>query len=111
MCERRDVRRLALSLPDATESVHFGAASFKTRKALFAVLREPELATLRLHPEDQANMVALHPDLVRPVSGGSRNDRAGREGWSYVRYGGFDEQGMAALLKLAWAAAAPHGLL
>jgi hypothetical protein len=105
-----DVRRMALDLPETCEIDHFDAPSFRVGKAAFAVLREPGQATLRFEPDDQHNLVAAHPGLIEPVSGGKRNDRAGREGWSLVSYEAFQPDQIAGLLKLAWSGVAPKRL-
>lgn len=111
MASLQDVRQIALALPEVEEVGHFGAPSFRVGKSAFAVLRETGRITLKLDPEDQHNLVAAHPSFVVPVSGGSRNDRAGREGWSYVDYEACDPILLASLLKLAWSGVAPRRLL
>ena len=111
MTSRDDVLRLAMSLPEAEEVSHFGAVSVRVGKSIFAVLREADRVTIRLDPEDQHNLVAGRPGLVSPVAGGKRNERAGREGWTYVRYEACDEAELGALLRMAWATVAPKRLL
>ncbi len=111
MASLDDVRRLALALPGTQEVEHFRAPSFKAGKKIFAVLREPGKVTLGLDPDDQANLVAARPGVVEPVGGGTRNDKAGRAGWTYVAFGDCDETELAMLLKLAWSGVAPKRLL
>ena len=78
---------------------------------IFAVLREPGVATLKLDPEDQHNLVAGYPGVVEPVSrDGVRNAKASAAGWTFVRYEACDEAQIAALLRMAWAQVAPRRL-
>jgi hypothetical protein len=100
-----DVRRIALALPGTQEVDHFRAPAFKAGKRMFAVLREPGKVTLGLAPDDQANLVAARPGAIAPVSGGARNDKAGRAGWTYVSLADCEEAELAMLLRLAWSAA------
>ncbi|MEO8115164.1 MAG: MmcQ/YjbR family DNA-binding protein, partial [Phenylobacterium sp.] len=103
MASLDDVRRIALSLPETTEAEHFGAAAFKVSRKVFAVLREPGRVTLKFDPEDQFNLMAGHPAAIERVPGtGVRTGRAGRDGWTMVAYGQFEEADLATFLKLAW---------
>ena len=56
-----DVRRLALSLPGASESDHFNAPSFRANKRIFAAPREADRVTIKLAPEDQHNLAEVVP--------------------------------------------------
>jgi hypothetical protein len=107
-----DIRRLALALPETSEADHFAAPSFRVNKKIFAILREEGRVTLKLDPLDQQNLVAGHPGVVEPVGGpGTRNARAGAQGWTFVSYGPCDEARIASLLKLAWSGVAPKRLV
>jgi hypothetical protein len=110
MASLEDVRRIALALPGTVEVVHFAAPSFKAGQKIFAVLREPGKLTLGLDPEDQANLAIARAGVIEPVSGGTRNDNAGRAGWTYVTFGDCGEAEIAMLLKLAWSQVAPKRL-
>ncbi|HEY5070446.1 MAG TPA: MmcQ/YjbR family DNA-binding protein [Caulobacteraceae bacterium] len=107
-----EVRLIALSLPETTQSDHFNAPSFRVNKKIFAVLREPGRMTIKLDLEDQHNLVQGHPGVIEPVSGkGVRVASAARAGWTSVRYGLCDEGQIAELLRLAWSSVAPKRLL
>jgi hypothetical protein len=64
-------RKLALSLPDATEVPHMERAAFRTPRKIFATLPpDGETANLLLVPELQAAVIEAIPDAFRPVHGG-----------------------------------------
>lgn len=75
-------RRLALSLPYAVESAHMGAADFRLRDRIFATLAYAArgLATLKLTPEQQADMLRELPSLTEPAPKGW-----GRMGMTLIR--------------------------
>ena len=58
MTTRDDVARIALSLPQTTAADHFAAPSYRVKGKAFAILREEGRVTLKLDPEDQANLGA-----------------------------------------------------
>ena len=112
MATQDDIRRIALTLPETSQSDHFGVPSFRVNKKIFAVLREPGRVTIRLDPEDQHNLVQGRPGVIEPVSGkGGRAATAARAGWTFVRYDLCDEGQVANLLRLAWSGVAPKRLL
>jgi hypothetical protein len=67
-----DFRRIALSLPDATEGSHFGNADFRVGGHIFATLslESQGYGVLVLTPEQQAGMVEDAPEVFSPVPGG-----------------------------------------
>lgn len=112
MTTRDDVRRIALSLPETTETDHFDAPSYRVKGKAFAILREAGRVTIKLDPEDQANLVLARPGVIEPVSGaGARVASAARQGWTFVRYELCDPAEIARLLRLAWEGVAPKRLL
>ena len=73
-----EIRRFALSFPEASEGDHFGRASFKTAGKMFCTVgAEPAVMDIKLDLEDQANLAAAHPGIVEPVEG-----YWGRKGWT-----------------------------
>jgi hypothetical protein len=97
-----NIQRIALSLKGVKAVTHFGAVSFKARK-IFAVLREEGRVTVGLHPDDQGNLLALHPDALEPVAG-----KSGGAGWTYAKLATIDEDLARRLLTLAHEGAAPR---
>src|SRR5215472_16738888 len=67
-----DFRRIALSMPDATEGAHFGNADFRVRGKIFATLslEKHGFGVLLLSPEQQTGMVDDEPEIFSPVPGG-----------------------------------------
>lgn len=106
MLTRDDVRRMALSLPEAYEEGHFEIPSFRVAKKIFCTvhLDEPRVV-LKLDPEDQHNLVDGH--AVRPVDGAW-----GRKGWTYAYFERLEDGArLENLLRLAWSTVAPKRLL
>ena len=88
-------RRLALSLPDAEESSHMGAADFRLHNRIFATLAYVARGqgTLKLTPEQQRDLLAELPGLAEPASGGW-----GRMGMTLLRLDAPDDVMRGALL-------------
>jgi hypothetical protein len=65
-------RRLALSLPEATENAHMGHPDFRVRGKIFATLGYPDQswAMVKLTPEQQDAFVESAPKVFAPVKGG-----------------------------------------
>ena len=107
MAAVEDIRRLALSLPEAVEQDHHGFPSFRVAGKIFATLRGgPPRLMVKLDPEDQHNLAEAHPESVAPVPGGW-----GRQGSTFVRYDLVEAEFAAMLLRLAWRNVAPKKLL
>ncbi len=100
-----DLRRIALSLPEAEEKSHFGKADFRVRNRIFATLPADDLAVVKLTPDEQEALVGAEPDKLRPVKGGW-----GRQGWTEVALHQCDEAMLTSLLTAAWRNAAPASL-
>lgn len=66
-----DFRRLALSLPAATEGAHMGHPDFRVGGKIFATLSypDPSWAMVKLTPEQQEAFVSADPDVFAPVKG------------------------------------------
>jgi hypothetical protein len=99
-----DVRRLALALPEAEEHDHHGRPSFRVRNRIFATLREPGRANLKLPLDELTALVAERPQVFRDVVWG-RDHRAG------VDLAAIDAGELAELIETAWAEVAPKTLV
>lgn len=111
-----DVRRIALSLPEAYEDVHRKRPAFRVRTkifamlgvtgnaALFTALGGDDVAVVKLDREDQLNLAAAHPDAIQPT------ETYGHHGWTYLRLAALDEATLALVLRLAWTHVGPKRL-
>lgn len=105
MLTRDDVRAAALALPEAYESSHFDVADFRVNKKIFCTLHaDTPRAVLKLHPEDQHNL--LDGETTRKVDGAW-----GGKGWTYLYFEKLESGRLPGLLRLAWATVAPKRLL
>ena len=103
-----DFRRLALSMPEAIESSHFGVADFRVANKIFATLAfEPEgYGVLLLTPDQQAGMVEDEPGIFSPVPGGW-----GKKGSTRVRLAKVAPDILEGALRTAWLRKAPKRLV
>ena len=99
-------RKLALSLPEASEAPHFERASFRVGKKIFCTIHAPEHARtmLKLDPEDQHNLA--DGDAIQAVPG-----YWGKGGATFVWYGKLAAERLPDLVRMAWANVAPKRLL
>jgi hypothetical protein len=66
-----DFRRMALGLPDATESAHMGHPDCRVRGEIFATIWPDEgWGMVKLTPDQQAAFVQAEPAVYMPVKGG-----------------------------------------
>jgi hypothetical protein len=100
----QDFRRIALSLPEASENAHMGHPDFRVRNKIFATLGFPdeEWAMVKLTPEQQTSFVDAAPHVFAPVKGGW-----GRRGATNVRIESADEAVVRQALVAAWRNVAP----
>jgi hypothetical protein len=101
-----DIRRLALSLPEAAEADHHGMPSFRVNGKIFATLHlaHPRMMA-KLDAEDQHNLSEGHPGVVEPVPGGW-----GRKGSTFIWYEKANLDLVELALTLAWTRVAPARL-
>ena len=66
-----DFRRVALSLPEASESAHVGHPDFRVGGKIFATLGYPndEFGVAMLSPEQQEEFVRKDPESFAPANG------------------------------------------
>jgi hypothetical protein len=103
-----DFRRLALSLPEATEVGHMGHPDFRVRGKIFATLGHPDesRAMVKLLHEQQDALTRARPQVFAPVPGGW-----GRRGATYVTLAAADEAAIHDALVMAWRNMAPKKLI
>jgi hypothetical protein len=101
-------RRIALRLPEAVESSHFGNADFRVGGKIFATLslQSEGYGVLLLTPEQQAGMVEDAPKIFSPVPGGW-----GRQGFTRVLLSKVAPDILEAALRTAWLRRAPKRLV
>ena len=101
-------RRLALSLPEATEQAHMQHPDFRVRGKIFATLGYPDDAhgMVKLRHEQQDALTQARPEVFSPVPGGW-----GKRGATYVALAAADEAIVYDALSMAWQNTAPKDLL
>src|SRR5262245_12134151 len=100
-------RRIALSLPEATEGSHGGHPDFRVRNKVFASLGTPDAdwGTVKLTPDQQEILLGAEPAMFKPAAG-----TWGRRGWTHVRLAAVDSATLKSSLSMAWRNAAPRSL-
>jgi hypothetical protein len=102
-----DFRRLALSMPEATEGAHMEHPDFRVRGKIFATLGYPDAtrAMVKLRHEQQDALCRARPQAFAPVPGGW-----GRRGATYVTLANADEAIVHDAILMAWHNTAPKAL-
>ena len=101
----REARRLALSLPEATEQDHHGFPSFRVRGKIFATLPDDEHLNVMLGAADVQLALAMARQCCEAVWWGKR--LAGVR----VTLPAADSKRVGALLRMAWEGKAPRRLV
>ena len=103
-----DFRRIALGLPEASESAHMGHPDFRVRNKVFATLGYPNeaWAMVKLTPEQQASFVLRGTGRVC-----TREGRLGLRGATNIRIEPADEATLRHAIVTAWRNVAPKRLL
>ena len=107
MATAQDFRRMALSLPEATEGAHGGHPDFRIANKVFASLGVPDEAwgMVKLLPEQQEVMLEAEPKMFAPAAGAW-----GRRGYTHVRLAAVDRATLLSALTMAWRNTAPKRL-
>jgi hypothetical protein len=101
-----DIRRLALSLPEAVEQPHFDRTSFRVRDKIFATLHpNGEWVMLKLPIEVKEAVIAADPQAHIALPGAWE-----RSGSTQLEIGRMDEGKLTDLVLLAWRGVAPKAL-
>jgi hypothetical protein len=104
-CE--DFRRLALSLPEASEQEHMGHPDFRVGGKIFATIGYPDeqWAMVKLTPMEQEKFVHDQPQVFVPVKGAW-----GRQGATSVYLRAARKPVVRDALQTAWRRTAPKRL-
>ena len=103
-----EYRRIALSLPGASEGAHGGHPDFRVGGKIFCTLayENDGFGVLMLSPEQQAGMVEDEPEIFSPVPGGW-----GSKGATRVRLQKVRPDTLEGVIRMAWRRRAPSSLL
>jgi hypothetical protein len=100
-----DVRRIALSLPEAEERETWGEATFRVRDRIFVMLGpDGRRAGVKASVDDQAALVEADPETFSVAS------YTGRFGWVTVDLATVNPDLMRKLVVTAWRRTAPRRL-
>ncbi len=100
-----DLIAIALGMPEARESAHFGKRDFRVGEKIFMSLPQAGRAVVKLTPDQQLMAVETDPGLCAPVPGGW-----GLKGWTSLYFDGADGERVRALIGTAWRNVAPKKL-
>ena len=97
--DSRQFRRLALGFEGAVEKAHMGHPDFRAANGkIFAALNaEGTGGALMLSPEQQADVIADHPEAFAPAAGAW-----GRSGSTVVKLAAVDTETLGEAMTLAW---------
>ena len=102
-----EFRRIALSMPQASESAHMDHPDFRVGGKIFATLGYPDKdhGMVILPPEEQERLVRTHPAVFAPAKGAW-----GRRGSTSVGLEAVDGATLQRLMEIAWRKRAPKRL-
>jgi hypothetical protein len=94
-----DFRQIALSLAGVEERQHMGHPDFRVGGKIFATLESPDdgWGMVRIEPEEQATLVANHPDVFVPAKGAW-----GAQGCTHVRLDRVPKAALRRAIEAAW---------
>jgi hypothetical protein len=72
MTHVRDVRKVALSFPEAAEEDHWARPSFRVRGRIFATVPDPEHLNVMIDPYDVDGVVKEDPAACEPLMWGKQ---------------------------------------
>jgi len=101
-------RKLALGLPEVSESEHMDHPDFRVGGKIFATLgyQDKEHAMVVLPPDEQARLVRAHAKVFAQAKGAW-----GKQGSTSLLLDAIDRATLQAVLKIAWRNKAPKSLL
>ena len=101
-------RKIALSMPEATESEHMAHPDFRVGGKIFATLGYPDEdhGMVILPADEQARLLRSHPKIFSPAKGAW-----GKRGSTIVRLDAIDKTTLQTALEIAWRRIAPRNAL
>src|SRR5436190_17653326 len=92
-------RRIALSMPQSSESAHMNHPDFRVGGKIFATLGYPDggHGMVVLPPDEQARIINSHPKIFTLAKGAW-----GKQGSTTVRLESIDATTLKAALQIAW---------
>ncbi len=100
-------RKLALSLPEATEEPHFEKISFRVKKKIFATYDvKNKSACVRISEIDQHVYSSIDRTIIHPV-----DNKWGKQGWTIIEMNKINKELFNEVLTAAYCEAAPKKLL
>ena len=107
MVTAAQMRKLALSMPEAEEKSHFDQPDFRVRNKIFAGLSpDGKRGTLKLRPELQSLALEGNPAAFSAAAGAW-----GRSGWTHVDLPAVQLAELRPLVLEAWRLVAPRRLV
>ncbi|MEO8772215.1 MAG: MmcQ/YjbR family DNA-binding protein [Ferruginibacter sp.] len=107
MVSIENFRKMALLLPEATESLHFDKPSFRIKNKIFATLHlSNKIAMLKLSLVQQSVFSDIDRTIIYPVPGGW-----GRQGATFVELAKVKKEILKEALVCAWRNTASKTLL
>jgi hypothetical protein len=107
MVNGAQMRKLALSMPEAEERSHFEQPDFRVRNKIFAGLSpDGKRGTLKLTPDVQSLVVQAKPRAFFPAAGAW-----GQKGWTHVELAHVELAELKELVVEAWRLTAPKKLV
>jgi hypothetical protein len=103
-----EFRRLALSMPEASEKSHMDHPDFRVGGKIFATLGYPDKdhGMVILPAEEQGRLVGAYPKVFTPAKGAW-----GKRGSTSVRLEDVDQATLRRAMEIAWRKRAPKSLL
>ena len=101
----REVRRLALALPEATEEAHFHLTSFRVKGKIYATV-EPDGSYMNVFVDDEQREIMVAVD-----SKAYETRKWGKIGYLHVHLAAAKARDVKTLLRSAWERKAPKKLV
>jgi hypothetical protein len=106
MSSADELRRVALSLPEAEERETWGHPTFRVREKMFAALSDDgQTASVKATRDEQSALVAAAPETFGVPA------YVGRHGWVSIQLATVDPEELGELVVEAWRQTAPRRLV